>query len=145
MKRSGGVFQEILSPSATEQIRIFFKEDIPRDYLRGKDHKSADRHWSHHGHPLLGSDFLKIDLRVQISPSLCPKKVKKPSKRSGYFSLEPDASCEVTASAEIKGSLSKGGPTQGLERPSTHSTASPLSAAQQLHHGGCYEKTICNS
>ncbi|XP_043301388.1 myosin light chain 1/3, skeletal muscle isoform isoform X1 [Cervus canadensis] len=115
-------------------MRIFFKEDAPRDHLRVNDRKSTDRHWPHHGHPLLGSDFLKIDLRVQISPSLCPKKVKKPSKRSGYFSLEPDASFEVTASPEIKGSLGKGGPTQGLERPSTHSSASPLSAAQQLHH-----------
>ncbi|XP_007123876.2 myosin light chain 1/3, skeletal muscle isoform isoform X3 [Physeter macrocephalus] len=45
--------------------------------------------------------------------SLCPKKAKKLSKGSGYFSLKPDASCEVTASPKIKGSLGKGGPHSG--------------------------------
>ncbi|XP_048664433.1 myosin light chain 1/3, skeletal muscle isoform isoform X2 [Marmota marmota marmota] len=35
---------------------------------------------------------------------------------------------------EIKGSLREGGPTQGLERPSTHSSGLTRSAAQQLHH-----------
>uniref|UniRef100_A0A8D0VHE4 Myosin light chain 1/3, skeletal muscle isoform n=1 Tax=Sus scrofa TaxID=9823 RepID=A0A8D0VHE4_PIG len=109
-KRSAQVFREILSSFATEHIRSFLKEDSPRELLRDKDHKSTDRHWSHYGCPLLGSDFLKIDLRVQIPLSLCPKKAKELSKGSGYLSLKSDASYEVRASPEIKGSLSKGGP-----------------------------------
>lgn len=109
-KRSAQVFREILSSFATEHIRSFLKEDSPRELLRDKDHKSTDRHWSHYGCPLLGSDFLKIDLRVQIPLSLCPKKAKELSKGCGYLSLKSDASYEVRASPEIKGSLSKGGP-----------------------------------
>uniref|UniRef100_A0A7N5P4T8 Myosin light chain 1/3, skeletal muscle isoform n=2 Tax=Caniformia TaxID=379584 RepID=A0A7N5P4T8_AILME len=118
--------REILSSSATEQVRSFSKEEAPRDHLKDKDHKSTDRLRSHYGCPFLGSGCLKIALRVQSPPSLCPKKAKELSKGSGHLSLKPDASCEVTASPAIKGSLSKGGPTQGPERPSTHSSALPL-------------------
>lgn len=118
--------REILSSSATEQVRSFLKEEAPRDHLKDKDHKSTDRLRSRYGCPLLGFGCLKIALRVQSPPSLCPKKAKELSKGSGHLSLKPDASCEVTASPAIKGSLSKGGPTQGLERPSTHSSALPL-------------------
>lgn len=46
---------------------------------------------------------------------------------------------------EIKGSLREGGPTQGLEWPSTHSSGLARSAAQQLHHGGSYKRTTCRS
>ncbi|XP_059559003.1 myosin light chain 1/3, skeletal muscle isoform isoform X1 [Myotis daubentonii] len=65
------------------------------------------------------SGFLKIALRVQIPLPLCPKNAEELSEGSGHLSLKPESNCEVTASPTIKGSLHQGGPTQGLEQPST--------------------------
>nr|XP_019582570.1 PREDICTED: myosin light chain 1/3, skeletal muscle isoform isoform X1 [Rhinolophus sinicus] len=70
----------------------------------------------------LVTGFLKIALRVQIPLSLCPKKAKKLSEGSGHFSLKPDASCEVTASPEIKGNSAREAHTQGLKQSSTLSS-----------------------
>lgn len=89
------------------------------------------------------SGFLKIALRGQIPLPLCPKKAEELSEGSGHLSLKPESNCEVTASPAIKGSLYQGGPTQGLEQPSTPHLRRCF-AAQQLHHGGSYEKRVCH-
>lgn len=113
-KGTAQALREILNSSATEQIS-FLKENIPREHLRDKDRKSTHRPQSQYVYPQLVTGFLKIALRVEIPLSLCPKKAKKLSEGSGHFSLKPDPSCEVTASPEIKGNLSKGGPHSGTE------------------------------